>query len=121
MRALKKAGVPIAVGSSGPRLNVELALRVVGVTGEFEVVVTGDDVTHGKPDPEIFLTAAARLKMDPAACVVIEDAPQGVAAALAARMKVIGVMTTCEREPLSAAHLVVASLHDVSPSLIAGL
>jgi len=55
------------------------------------VAVTAEDVTFGKPDPEVFLAAARLLRVDPAACVVIEDSENGIAAGLAAGMRVIGV------------------------------
>lgn len=116
-RALHDEGVPIAVGSSGPRLNVELALRVTGLGPFMRTVVCGDDVKHGKPSPDIFLKAAERLGHLPAACVVIEDAPQGIEAALAAGMKVVGLRSEVACD-LSRATRVVGSLADASPAML---
>lgn len=110
VKALHQAGLPLAVGSSGPRLNVELAIRVLGLAPYFDVVITGDDVTRGKPAPDIFLLAAQRLGVDPATCVVVEDAEQGVQAALAAGMRVIAVTTSLPAVRLQAATRVVDSL-----------
>lgn len=109
LERLQAAGAKLAVGSSGPRLNVEFALRAIQVGRYFNAVVCGDDVKHGKPDPEIFLTAASRLALLPAQCVVIEDAPQGVQAAVAAKMRVIAVTTSKPASELSAANLVIDS------------
>lgn len=77
-----------------------------------EVVVTVDDVTHGKPDPEPFLTAAARLGVDPADCLVVEDAPMGLQAARSAGCATLAVTTTTPAEELEA-DLVVADLSQV--------
>lgn len=77
-----------------------------------EVVVTVDDVTHGKPDPEPFLTAAARLGVDPADCLVVEDAPMGLQAARSAGCATLAVTTTTPAEELEA-DLVVTDLSQV--------
>jgi mannitol-1-/sugar-/sorbitol-6-phosphatase len=77
------------------------------------VVVTFDDVANGKPDPEPFLTGAARLGVDPARCLVIEDAPAGIAAGRAAGCAVLAVTTTSPSSELHA-DLVVDSLDEVS-------
>jgi beta-phosphoglucomutase len=116
VRALHDAGMPLAVGSSGPRDNVALALAKLGILQYFGAVVTGDDVTRGKPAPDIFLLAAARLRVDPWTCVVIEDAEQGVEAALAAGMRVVAVTTSLPAERLRKATRVVASLRDLTPT-----
>jgi beta-phosphoglucomutase len=79
-------GWPQAVGSSAPRGNLDLLLAVTDTAKFFAAVVSGDDVTRGKPDPEVFLTAAARLGVPPAECLVLEDAPVGVRAAKSAGM-----------------------------------
>jgi beta-phosphoglucomutase-like phosphatase (HAD superfamily) len=86
--------------------------------GTFEAVVCGNDVTRSKPDPEIYLLAAQRLKVPPAACVAIEDAPAGVEAAKRAGMRCIAVANSVAREQLQPADLIVASLaDDLSPVL----
>ena len=79
--ALVAAGFKLGVGSSGPPENVHLTLEKLGRADRFDAVVTGADVTHGKPHPEVFLKAAERLGISPEFCAVIEDAPQGVEAA----------------------------------------
>ena len=111
LERLLAAGWRLAVGSSAPPANVELAIDRLGARGQFEAVVTGDDVQHGKPDPEVFLLAAARLGLEPACCVVVEDAPAGIEAARRAGMASIGLASKGRtREELRQASLVVESL-----------
>lgn len=91
LAAFAAAGWPQAVGSSAPRGNLDLLLSVTDTAEFFAAVVTGDDVTNGKPNPEVFLTAAARLGADPSRCVVFEDAVAGVQAAKAGGMRCVAV------------------------------
>ncbi|MBQ0000039.1 MAG: HAD family phosphatase [Clostridiales bacterium] len=76
----KSNGVKMAVASSTKRSRVEKNLKKSGIDQYFEVLVTGDEVTEGKPDPEIFLTAAAKIGLDPTDCYVFEDSYNGVRA-----------------------------------------
>jgi beta-phosphoglucomutase len=94
---LAAAGLPLAVASSGTRAYVEHTLGRLGVRPAFSAVVSGEDVVHGKPDPEIYLRAAERLAAEPSDCVAIEDATHGIAAARAAGMRTVAV-----RHPLNA-------------------
>ena len=119
--ALAAAGFKLGVGSSGPPENVRLTLEKLGRADRFDAVITGADVTHGKPHPEVFLKAAERLGMAPEFCAVIEDAPQGVEAANRAGMTSIGMLGTTTREKLSHAKLVVEGHHELTPGRIAEL
>lgn len=85
---------PRVIGSSTPRANIDAVLKVIGLEGAFEHVVSADDVGKGKPDPEVFLKAAKKIGADPRRCVVFEDSESGVAAGLAAGAKVVGIATT---------------------------
>jgi HAD superfamily hydrolase (TIGR01509 family) len=114
--SLADDGFLLAVGSSGPSANVELVLNSLGVRERFTALSTGDDVQHGKPDPQVFLNAAKKLRLPPASCAVIEDAPQGVVAGLRAGARVVAVSSTRPREELTGAHLVVGSLTELCPS-----
>ena len=93
----------------------------LGIADRFTVIVTGADVTHGKPHPEPYLVTAARLGVPPAACVVFEDATVGVVAAKAAGMRCIAVPNPEATQPqdLSAADLILPSLTDFTPALLA--
>jgi beta-phosphoglucomutase len=94
LERLRADGWRQAMASSGPRENSVTVIEVLGLGGVFDAVVGAEDVAHGKPHPEVFLTAAARLDTDPARCVVVEDAPPGLAAARRAGMPTIGVLST---------------------------
>ena len=83
--------IPLAIVSGSPRASILNSLRLLGLTERFEVIVGAEDYTHGKPDPEPFLTAAARLGVAPADCLVFEDAELGIQAAEAAGMKWVKV------------------------------
>jgi len=91
VRELRSRGVPVAVASSSPRERLERTLGRAGLLDAFDVVVSGDEVEHGKPAPDMFLLAAARLGVRAASCVVIEDSPPGVQAGRAAGMFTLAV------------------------------
>jgi beta-phosphoglucomutase len=119
LESLHDAGFSLAVGSSGPPENVDMVVGELGARGLFRAIVTGDDVTRGKPDPQVFLIAAERLGAPPERCAVVEDAPAGIAAANAAGMASIGLASTGRtRKSLSAADLVVDSLAELSPDVV---
>jgi len=122
LRALNEAGFALAVGSSGPPANVELVLQRLGGRHVFDAVVTGGDVSRGKPDPEVFLIASRRLGVAPHRCAVVEDAPQGIQAAKAAGMAAVALVSTGRhREMFTQADLVVDRLDELSPGRIAQL
>ncbi|MFW2339440.1 MAG: HAD family hydrolase [Acidimicrobiia bacterium] len=108
---LRERGREMAVASSSPRARLDLSLSSTGLDKFFEVVVAGDEVTSGKPAPDIYLAAAAGLGVDPVTCIAVEDAPAGVAAASAAGMRVVAVLRGgYTSEQLSKADLVVPRL-----------
>jgi len=103
-----------AVGSSAPLANLQLVLSITQTEKYFQAIVCGDDVRRGKPDPEVFLSAANKLGITPERCLVIEDAVAGVQAAKTGKMKCIAV-TLAGHHPAdklfsAGADLVVASL-----------
>lgn len=89
LASLHARGIPMAIGSSGRRAQIESNLSVSGLTSYFSAIASGDEVLHGKPAPDIFLLAAKRLGVSPADCYVFEDSPNGIRAAHAAGMKPI--------------------------------
>lgn len=120
--ALRAAGVRLAVGSSGPPENVAACLKGLDRTEAFDAAVDGSEVARGKPEPEVFLRAAAKLGLAPGRCAVVEDAVAGVEAARRAGMVAVGLTGTTTREALAArADLVVESLRDLTPEAIASL
>ncbi|MHC4910796.1 MAG: HAD family hydrolase [Planctomycetota bacterium] len=120
--ALASGGIALAVGSSGPRENVHLVLNELERFDRFGAIVTGSDVTRGKPDPQVFQLAARGLAVDPGHCVVIEDAPAGIDAARAAGMAVIGFASTGRtRAELADADFVVEALAEIGVERIESL
>ena len=120
--SLRAAGFHTAVGSSGPPLNVQRAIDGLELVGAFDAVVTGRDVKRSKPDPECFLLAASKVGVEPARCVVFEDAPAGITAAKAAGMKCIAITSkghTPERQ--RDADLIVPTVRDVTVAAVRAL
>lgn len=118
LESARLLGVPLAVATSGTPGNVEFVLDGLRIGALFATVVTGDEVTRGKPDPEMFLTAAERLEVEPASCVVFEDSRAGVEAAIRAGMRVVVLATTPgirELEGREGVVDVVADYSDLDP------
>ena len=118
LEALQAAGIPSVVGSSTPRRNLEVAIDVLGLDGFFLDLVSADDVSRGKPDPEVFLKAAAKAGREPSRCVVFEDSLHGIEAGIAGGMKVVGVATTHTADKLTAAHRSVHRLTEVDVAFL---
>jgi beta-phosphoglucomutase len=112
LERLRDAGWLQAMASSAPRANLEAITDALNLRGYFDAVVSAEDVQRGKPDPQVFLTAARKLGVEPDACVVIEDAPAGVEAARRAGMRAVGVLTL---HPQLTGDLVVRTLEDLPP------
>lgn len=105
---LRADGWQQSIASSAPRKNVEVMLAAIGLDAAFEAIVSAEDVGKGKPDPEVFLTAAARLGATPERSIVVEDAAAGIEAARRAGIRCIGVS-----DPTLHADVVVAALTDL--------
>ena len=114
---LARHNVPTAVASSGHRRYLDLGLGALGLSGRFQAIAAGDEVAHGKPAPDVYLLAAERLGVPPAACIALEDAPLGVDAARAAGMVCIAVPHPRTAAANFAAHWVMASLEEVLQAL----
>jgi mannitol-1-/sugar-/sorbitol-6-phosphatase len=121
VRAVAGSGAPTALVTSARRWWAEDRLRWLGVYDLVRTIVTAEDVTAGKPDPEAYLTAAARLHVPPGECVVFEDSLAGIAAARAAGMTCVGLATTHHPRELAHADLVVADLTGVKWPIAGGL
>jgi beta-phosphoglucomutase family hydrolase len=118
LESARLLGVPLAVATSGTPGNVEFVLDGLRIGALFATVVTGGEVTRGKPDPEMFLIAAERLEVEPASCVVFEDSRAGVEAAIRAGMRVVVLATTPgirELEGREGVVDVVADYSDLDP------
>ena len=114
---LHREGWKQAIASSAPLENIEAVLAVLDLGHDFEAIVSGDDVTEGKPDPRVFLLAAERLRVAPTRAIVVEDAAAGIEGARRAGMKSIGVNPKLRLE----ADLYVRSLEELPPEAFSAL
>ena len=85
---LKEQNVPIGLATSTHRVRTQRRLELCGLSEYFQAVTTGDEVTKGKPDPEIYLTTCGKLGLDPTRCLAVEDSKNGILSARAAGMSV---------------------------------
>ena len=91
---LRKRGLRIAVATTAPVKNREFVLDALGMKEKFEVIIGDEHVSHGKPNPEIYLSTARKLGVSPNQCIVFEDSPPGVEAGKNAGMVVVGVLSS---------------------------
>lgn len=112
----------MALASSNNKMAVDSIIEKFGLRKYLKVAISGDDVTNGKPDPEIFLKASEKMNIEPHECLVIEDAANGVTAAKAAGMKCIGLQNkNSGNQDLSEADLVVNNFNKLNINLIKNL
>ncbi|QIS14506.1 HAD family hydrolase [Nocardia arthritidis] len=114
VRQVHRSGTPLAIVSSGRRTDVAAMLGELAVYELFDVIVTAEDVSRGKPDPQGYLIACERLGRHPRRTVIFEDAPAGVTAAKTIGARCVAVTTTSAATELVDADLVVADLSSVS-------
>lgn len=94
LERLRSEGWLQALASSAPRLNLDAIVSALGLEHFFSAIASAEDVTEGKPDPQVFLSAASKLGVGPSRCVVVEDAPAGTEAARRAGMRSVGVLSS---------------------------
>jgi beta-phosphoglucomutase len=125
LQALAGNGMRQAIGSSAPRGNIDLILALTATAPYFQAVVSMEDTTRGKPDPQVFQVAAERLLTPPPRCIVFEDAVAGVEAAKAGGMKCVAVSFVGHHPPeklrAAGADVVVRTLEEVSIELLLSL
>ena len=112
---------PLGVASSSNRPIIDLVLELSGLAKFFSVTVSSEEVPRGKPAPDVYLEAAKRLGVDPAACAAIEDSHNGILSAKAAGMRVIAIPNRRyppAEDALAAADAVLASIHELTPMTI---
>ncbi|CAH1553017.1 HAD family hydrolase [Vibrio owensii] len=110
---LKEKGIPTAVATSTAKEVAQKKLALAGLSKYFDNLTTGCEVSHGKPDPEIYLLAASRLNVDPTKCIAFEDSNNGVRSAVAANMvtfQIPDLVEPCE-EVRAFGHAIVPSLN----------
>jgi HAD superfamily hydrolase (TIGR01509 family) len=115
---------PLAIASSANRSIIALALALADLTDCFQAAVSSEEVTRGKPAPDVYVEAARRIGRDPGSCVAVEDSANGLRAAAAAGMRVIAIPNQAfppDAEALRRADLVLSSIEDLHPEVVAGL
>ncbi len=112
--ALKEHGFKIAIASSAPMENIRLITQSLKIDNRFDAIISGWEVTKGKPDPQTFLLAAEKLRVEAEDCIVIEDAISGVTASKRAGMRCIAVTNTTSREELREADLIIDTLEEIT-------
>ena len=110
---LNRKGVPVAVASSSNREVIESVLNHFGIIDHFRIIVSGSDIRHSKPDPEIFLKVAQVLGLNPSECIVIEDSSNGVMAAKRAGMFCVGFKSKGNHQDITNASVIVNSFDEV--------
>jgi HAD superfamily hydrolase (TIGR01509 family) len=121
VQACRTYGLKTAVASSADLIKIQANLDKIGLPlPSWDAVITAEDVVRKKPAPDIFLAAAAKLKLAPKECVVIEDAVNGIEAAKAAGMRCVAVAQTFPVEPLKEADLIKGSVAEVGVSDLMG-
>jgi beta-phosphoglucomutase-like phosphatase (HAD superfamily) len=110
LEVLQRTGWRQAVASAAPRANVDAIVEALAIGRYFGALTSAEDVTRGKPDPQVYLVAAARLDVAPERSIVIEDAPAGLEGARRAGMRRVGVTST---HPDLVADLVVRTLDEL--------
>lgn len=119
----RASGLRIALASSSPYVIIDAVLDAFGLRSAFEVIHSAEEEARGKPEPDVYLTAARKLGVEPAACLALEDSPNGVVAAKAAGMKCIAIPEPVLRNDprLARADAILASLTEVDAELLGRL
>ncbi len=107
LHAFEKFGVPMAIATSGIQPNIDFMFDHIDIQQYFPIVINSSHISRGKPDPEIYIKASQALGVDPANCLVFEDAIVGIRSAKAAGMKVVAITTTEAANALSTADMII--------------
>jgi beta-phosphoglucomutase family hydrolase len=110
---LHNIGLKLGIATTSPIANRSFVLPALGLDASFDTILGEEDVTKGKPDPEIYLLAAQHLNVNPSDCIVFEDSPPGVQAGKTAGMYVVGLLTTHTKEELALADICVNDFNEL--------
>ena len=108
----EKAGIKMAIGSAAIMFNVDFVIDGLNIRHYFDALISADNVATSKPDPETWLTCAKELKVPPKECLVFEDSPKGVEAALNAGMDCVAITTMHQAEDFKSYHNVIRFIED---------
>ncbi|MEN2283619.1 HAD family phosphatase [Algoriphagus sp. SE2] len=116
--ALKKDSFQTGVATSAPLANLELIANMLNLFPYFGSVLASEHVKKHKPDPEVYLSSAANLQIDPVNCLVFEDSFSGITAGLEAGMKVVAVLSSHSKEELPESHFYIKDYSEISPAIV---
>jgi HAD superfamily hydrolase (TIGR01509 family) len=117
LNALRAHGIKTALATSAGPGNIDFIVDGLGIRDQFDAIIGGAEVQKGKPDPEIYLKAAALVGVDPADCWVIEDSLQGIASGLNAGMQVVGITTSHTATELAHTQWIASDFIDLFKNL----
>ncbi len=120
LHLLDKHKIPRAIGTSAPQSNVDFTLSKTGMVNFFSIILDESHVTHGKPNPEIYINVAQKLGLPPQRCVVFEDSLSGVISAKSAGAKVVGITTTHTAEELAETDFIINDFKNLDPIALFG-
>lgn len=121
LEKLKARNFKTAVATSAPRANLDLIISSLKIEDKMDSMLSSEDVSHHKPDPEVYLKSAKLVGVSPSNCIVFEDSFSGVSAALNAGMKVVGVLSTHTKEELPPCDFYIYDYSDVNVDKLLGL
>lgn len=121
LESADKGGVQMAIGSAAMTFNIDFVLDNLNLRHYFSAIVSADDVSNSKPDPETYVKAAHILKVAPEDCIVFEDAPKGVEAALNAGMKAVAITTMHDERAFDAYNNILFFIRDYEDARLNGL
>lgn len=120
IQTCKRKGLKMAVATSAGNLKMIINLKLLGFNNNvFDALICGNDITNNKPNPEIFITAANKLGLNPVDCLVVEDAPSGVEAAKKSGAKCLALLTSFPADKLQAADWIVKDLGEYPDEIFA--
>ncbi|SEM20080.1 haloacid dehalogenase superfamily, subfamily IA, variant 3 with third motif having DD or ED/beta-phosphoglucomutase family hydrolase [bacterium A37T11] len=114
IKELRQIGFKTAIATSAPKANLDLIVEKLDLRDKMDSLLSSEDVTKHKPDPEVYLNTASALGVDPGQCVVFEDSFSGVSAGLNAGMKVVGVLTSHNKEELPPCQLYIKDFREIT-------
>lgn len=121
LKTLKAHHFKTAVATSAPRANMDLIISALKIADQMDSMMSSEDVSHHKPNPEVYLKSAERVGVSPSDCIVFEDSFSGVTAAINAGMKVVGVLSSHTKEQLPPCNFYISDYSEINAAKVLDL